>query len=284
MRAQLAFLALAAMAGAAFAQTGPAPAYDAARHALKTSAIAAPSPQGYDEHAPGGVEVIRYAAPNGDMLAWVLRPMKASAAPRPVIVYAHGGFALGDGDAADAIPFLEAGFIVMMPTVRGENGNPGHFELFLGEVDDLIAAAARARTLAGADPARVYLFGHSIGGGLATLVALSKDNPYRLVGATGGSYPIADCAEIAEEWGTFNARRPAECQARFPDPWLAGLASPLYAYAGREDRYAAAHGQRFKAVASANYHFEVVKGDHFSAVPPSIRAFIAEIAKQETAH
>ncbi len=59
---------------------------------------------------------------------------------KPVLVYLHGGFALGKGDLSDCEPFQKAGFIVFAPAYRGENGNPGYFELFLGEVDDAKAA------------------------------------------------------------------------------------------------------------------------------------------------
>lgn len=194
------------------------------------------------------------------------------------MVFAHGGFALGGGDDEMAVPFVKAGFIVMLPAVRAENGNPGNFEVFLGEVDDVIAAGRKAKTLPGADPDRVYLFGHSIGGGLATLAALSGDHPFRIVGAAGGNYSILSCKDIASEWGTFKPTE-AECKARFPDTYLPTLKTPLYSYVGTGDGYASAYGRAFKRIASDQFHLVSLKGDHFTSVDAAIQDFIAQTRK-----
>ena len=264
----------------ASAQTPLAQSYDATRRALKTDAVAAPSPQDFDKKTPKGIETIRYTSKTGELLAWVIQPSTKTIGPRPVVVYQHGGFALGKGDDTDAKPFADAGYIVMLPALRGENGNPGNFELFLGEVDDVIAAGRKAKTLPGADPNRVYLFGHSIGGGLATLVSLSRENPFKLIGTTGGNYPLQDCAGIAKDWGTFDPTKRGECAARFPDPYLASLDVPLLAFVGDQDKYALAVGNYFRTLANANYQLRILTGvDHFSAVKPSIKAFIAEASK-----
>jgi alpha/beta superfamily hydrolase len=36
--------------------------------------------------------------------------------------------------------FREAGIVLMLPSLRGGNGNPGHRELMFGDVDDVLAA------------------------------------------------------------------------------------------------------------------------------------------------
>jgi hypothetical protein len=51
------------------------------------------------------------------------------------------GTSLGNGDLHDVQPFIDAGWTVLAPTYRGENGNPGTIELWLGEVQD--AASTR---------------------------------------------------------------------------------------------------------------------------------------------
>lgn len=261
------------------AQQSDANAYDRARLDLKTTARNEKARQPYDVRTPPGVEAVRYKSADRDLLAWVARPANlAPGATAPVMVYAHGGFALGAGDYVDAHQFVRAGYIVMMPALRGENGNAGRLELFLGEVDDLMAAGEAARSLPGADGRRVYLFGHSIGGGLANLVALSDSNPYRLIASSGGNYTLDDCAEIAQDWGTFNRRRKSECLARFPDPYLATLGAPVFAYAGEADTYAVAIGRLLKSRANDNFNLVIMPGDHMSSVAPSIRDFIARIA------
>jgi acetyl esterase/lipase len=278
MKHRIAGLAFAAALAAGVAQAQTGNSYDAARTSLVTNAEKAPSPQPYDRKTPRGVQVVSYASGPGEMLAWVMRPVGDASSPKPVVVFAHGGFALGGGDDEMAQPFVDAGFIVMLPAVRGENGNPGNFELFLGEVDDLIAAGRKARTLTGADPDRIYLFGHSIGGGLATLAALSADHPFRIVGAAGGNYPRFDCGSIAREWGTFQPTKD-ECEARFPDQWLPSLQTPLFSYVGTGDAYAVGAGRAFKRIATDKYHLVTLKGDHFTSVDAAIAAFIAETRK-----
>ena len=66
---------------------------------------------------------------------------------------------------------MVAGFAVLLPTPRAENGNPGDFEMFFGELDDARAALERARSLRGIDPDRIAIFGHSAGAVLTALLS-----------------------------------------------------------------------------------------------------------------
>src|SRR4051794_19449825 len=115
--------------------------FAAARSAHPTKLIRkGPSPQEYQSEAPPrGVRVGEYASGPLMLKAWV------SADPHdgkkhPAVVYVHGGFAFGADDWDDTAAYRDAGFVVVTPILRGENGNPGHFEFFYGEVDDVIAA------------------------------------------------------------------------------------------------------------------------------------------------
>ena len=60
---------------------------------------------------------------------------------------------------------------MMFPSLRGGNDNPGNKEGFLGEVDDVLAAADFLSKQEFVDPNRIYLGGHSTGGTLVLLVA-----------------------------------------------------------------------------------------------------------------
>ena len=88
----------------------------------------------------------------------------------------------------DCLPFLAAGFAVMTPTLRGENGNPGSFELFYGEVDDAEAAVRFLAAQPRIDSKRIYTFGHSVGGGISALLSLRPEIPVRKGGSSGGLY------------------------------------------------------------------------------------------------
>lgn len=95
---------------------------------------------------------------------------------------------------------------------RGESGNPGRFEAFYGEVDDLLAAAAFVKALPYVDPARVYIAGRGTGGTLALLAAATNDD-VRAVFSFGGA---PDVGEALDEGRIFD----------LPLPYVAGPAAP----------------------------------------------------------
>lgn len=145
--------------------------------------------EGYTRDGPvqtppaGLLERTTYRSPAGELGAYIT-PRPAAGGRRPALVWAHGGFGgIGDWLWKGATPsndqtaaaFREAGLVVMYPSWRGENDNPGQFELYYGEVDDLLAAVDHVATLPWVDPARVYLAGHSSGGALVMLAAAASD-------------------------------------------------------------------------------------------------------------
>ena len=73
-----------------------------------------------------------------------------------------------------------------MPALRGENGLPGDFSGFYDETADVLAAADVLRAEPGVDPARLFLAGHSVGGTLALLAAMST-NVFRAAASFSGS-------------------------------------------------------------------------------------------------
>src|SRR5690606_3682486 len=91
-------------------------------------------------------------------------------------------------DDQSASAYREAGMLMMFPTLRGGNDNPGRREAFWGEVDDVLAALEAARRLPYVDPQRIYLGGHSTGATLALLVAASGAS----VNAVVALGPVAD--------------------------------------------------------------------------------------------
>lgn len=54
---------------------------------------------------------------------------------------------------------------------RGENGNPGSFEMCYGEVTDAAAALDYLAVQSDMDPARLYAAGHSVGGAIVMLLS-----------------------------------------------------------------------------------------------------------------
>ncbi len=66
----------------------------------------------------------------------------------------------------------DAGYIVTLPTVRGENGQHGVFTMYYDEVSDVIKAAEYLKSLPTVDGNRLFVAGYSVGG---TLTMLSSE-------------------------------------------------------------------------------------------------------------
>jgi len=66
-------------------------------------------------------------------------------------------------------PVRKAGIAELYPALRGASGNPGKPECFLGEIDDILAAADFLARRPDVDPQRIYLGGHSTGGTMVLL-------------------------------------------------------------------------------------------------------------------
>lgn len=135
-----------------------------------------PAPDKYETlDAPANAEKIFYRSGYGgelELAAWMSK-YKRDRKPRPGVLFLHGGNAMGLGHWNLMGPYVDAGFVVLMPSVRGENGQLGNFSGFYDEVDDVLAAADRLAHLPGVDPNRLFIAGHSIGGTLTMLASMS---------------------------------------------------------------------------------------------------------------
>src|SRR5262249_28859121 len=148
----------------------------------------------------------------------------------------HGGWAFGEGDWDDAAPFANAGFVLFVPMLRGENGNPGHYESFLGEVDDAIAAGQFVASLPNVDDKRVFVAGHSVGGVLTCLVAMLP-SPYKAAAAFDGYVDMESwAAGSTNEQVPYDRKSRDEIRVRNPMAFVASLRCPIKLFAGNNGR------------------------------------------------
>jgi len=139
------------------------------------------------------------------------------------MIWVFGGFDNSIGETAwepatpdndqSASAFREAGMVMMYPSFRGGNMNPGNFEGFYGEVDDLLAAADYLATKDYVDPQRIYLGGHSTGGTMVMLAAAATVR-FRAVFAFG---PVDDVSGYGAEMLPFSPwdAKEVSCATRF---------------------------------------------------------------------
>ena len=236
-----------------------------------------PAPQGYGQETPfDGVREIKFKSGDLSLKAWVYTPPEDATAPRPALMFLHGGFAFGAGDLEACQAFMDAGYVVMCPMLRGENGNPGTFEMFLGEVEDAKAATEWLAQQPNVDKSRIFAFGHSVGGGVSAMLSLRENVPMRHSGSSGGLYP----REVFAGWSDdcpFNFRDQKECEMRTLFGNIQYMTFPHYAFLGTQDAFDAEGRAAMAEQAKSGGKLTVssAPGDHFSSFEPALRQYLA---------
>lgn len=275
----------AAQAPAAPEDQAPAQSLLDARRAFHTKLVPGQNDKTPADRPPADLmQMVKYPAPGGQYPAYLSVPF-GDGKPHPAIVWITGGDCNSIGDVwseqparndQTAVQWEKAGFVMMYPSLRGGNDNPGVKEGFLGEVDDVVAAADFLAKQPGVDPQRIYLGGHSTGGTLALLVA-EQSARFRAIFAFG---PVDDVAGYGADSGflPFDVSDLAEVRVRSPIYWLDGVKSPTYVLEG--DSGSSNIGSlRALERESTNpqLHFLEVRGrNHFSALAPA-NAYLAGV-------
>jgi dienelactone hydrolase len=236
-----------------------------------------PAPQPWQREAllPGADEVGYQSGPLR-LKAWVSSAPAAPMPPRPAVLFLHGGFAFGAEDWQQAQPFRDAGFVVMIPMLRGENGLPGSYSMFYDEVDDVLAAADALAQMPSVDARRLFVAGHSAGGTL-TLLAAMTSNRFRAAASFSGSPDQVAFARGQKELVTFNPADQREFQMRSPLAFPRSFKCPVRLYYGSEEWLFQAPSQKTAERArAAGLDVEAVSvpGDHFTSVDSAMRKAI----------
>jgi pimeloyl-ACP methyl ester carboxylesterase len=280
LRASAAFsFALALLAFQSCAQSGSAgsrgPTLAEARKGFVTHTNDTAAPVGPADPPPPGVfSLVHFPSTVGPLAAYVT-PRPKEGGRRPAIVWVVGGLDNSIGSTAwrpapidndqSARAFRDAGIVLMLPSLRGGNDNPGKRESFFGEVDDVIAAREYVSHLDYVDPDRVYLGGHSTGGTLALLVAETTPR-FRTIFSFG---PMPNVAGIGSGL-VFDARDKNELRLRSPMFFASAIRTPTFAFEGSDPP---TNKEGFpwllKGAGGAPLQTFVVPGvDHFSILVP----------------
>lgn len=234
------------------------------------------------------LRLVSYPTAIGPMRAYV-SPPPGDGVRRPIVIWRAGGFSNGIGEfiwkvhAQDndqsASQYMREGLLMMYPSVRGAHDNPGQPEVCFGEVDDMRAAIAYARTLPHVDPQRIYLGGHSTGATLALLTAATlPEGAVRGVIALG---PIDDISGYEGYSMPFDMKVEAERRLRSPARWLDDIRTPTWIIEGEHGNSGSV--QAMRSPARPLLHGHVIPGvDHFAYLA-GVNALIASKIRVEAA-
>ncbi len=207
-------------------ETGPAPYQDCA-----------------PTKPPHGVSEIEFPSGPLRLKAWASRPSTNGQRKSPAVLFLHGGFCFDFSDWQATQAFRDVGFIVMIPVLRGEDGQPGNFTMFYDEVDDAVNAAEYLRTQTYVDPDQLYVAGHSTGGTLTMLTAMTYTH-FRAAASFSGSPDAVGYTRHAVAIGAsvpFDYRDPL--QLRSARVYAASFKCPVRIYYGSDETHFALSSQ-----------------------------------------
>ncbi|WP_232326272.1 alpha/beta hydrolase family protein [Xenorhabdus hominickii] len=213
----------------------------------------------------------------------------------PAVIWLTGGYGgIGNDDFfwseqpvdndQSASAFRRDGLVLMIPSFRGENINPGRYEMFYGELRDIESARQYLAKLPYVDPNRIYLAGHSTGG-MRALLASEYTKGFRAVFSLGG---IPDL-RLRLEYGSgpvavpFDQNDPREFELRSPRTFLSSIKSPTFYFEGENSYWE--EFDEVKKIASDKgiplHIYSIKNGDHFNIIRP-VSNIIAEKILNDT--
>jgi dipeptidyl aminopeptidase/acylaminoacyl peptidase len=257
--------------------------YAKARDSFKTNLIRkvpSPQPVAAPPKVPAGVTEEEFSSGDLKLKAWLHRPANGDK-KRPAVLFLHGGFAFEQDDWDLTKPYRDAGFVVMTPILRGENGQPGSFTLWYDEVDDVLAAADYLSKQPFVDAGHLYIAGSSSGGTLA-LLAAEASKLFRAAASFSASPDQALLVKHAKMDLPFDKTNARELQLRSPLAFAGSLKCPTRIYYATQDHFVLSSQKTAETAKAKKLDVEAIRieGDHGSIVPPGILQSIEFFRKQ----
>ena len=231
--------------------------------------------------------VVEYDSAVGKLAAYV-SPNPGDGGRHPAIIWICGGDCNSIEDVWQQAPpdndqtaaaFRNAGIVMMFPSLRGGNGNPGYIEGFFGEVEDILSAAKYLAQQPYVDADRIYLGGHSTGATLALLVAESSDR-FRAVFCFG---PVANAASYGAAAVPISLSDYREIGMRSPGIWLHSIRGPVFVMEGQNEGNVSdllTMSEMAKKVKNPLVQFLLARGaNHFSILAPATQLIAQKIVR-----
>src|SRR4051812_8525989 len=113
------------------------------------------------------LEKLKYLSDGLKVVAYLYRPKQADGRKFPAIIFNRGSAVRGDV-APELVALFHRlaaeGFVILAPMLRQSDGSEGRDEMGGADVDDLMNAAALAKSLAYVDANNLFMYGESRGG------------------------------------------------------------------------------------------------------------------------
>ncbi len=236
-------------------------------------------------------QLIRYKSPAGELAAY-LTPDPKDNKKHPAIVWAHS-FSKGignlfwqpteDGYNLTARAFREKGIVMMCPSWRGENDNPGRVEMLYGEVDDFLAAIEHVKKLPYVDPQRIYIGGHNTGGTLTLLAACATDQ-FRAAFSVGGMLDgVATMKKSKLDELPFRPDSERDLQLRNPMRYAAFIKRPVF-YFEADVHFDKSAAEQMQSRAKPNFQAFHLECTHFDILHPVTQLIAEKIAADSELH
>ncbi len=160
--------------------------------------------------------------------------------PFPVVILDHGYFKpaeykTGDGTSRAADAFARRGYLTIAPDYRCYAGSQcGSNPLYIGYAIDVLNLIAQVSSVPDADPTRIGIWGHSMGGGITIRVLAINDSikVASLYGALSADDEVDYCWLIGCRTPTAPTREPARQSVRLAEADPDFLQSPSAATNG----------------------------------------------------
>jgi hypothetical protein len=162
--------------------------------------------------------------------------------------------------------------------------NNNALECFFGEVRDAKAAIRWLAEQDFVDPQRIYVFGWSVGGGIALNLSLHGDIPIRISGSSAGFYDKG----LIKSWAMeddfivfpYDYLNDQENFFRLPLYHLQDMVRPHYGYIGSEDGYAFVSELYHQLYPEAQTQLELKKlsGGHVDSLTHAVQEFLQVIS------
>ncbi|HMC01545.1 MAG TPA: prolyl oligopeptidase family serine peptidase [Flavobacteriaceae bacterium] len=191
-------------------------------------------------------EKITYYSDSLKVKAYYIKPIHNSNENSPIIIFNRGGLIRNDIGYVYASlfkKFIDNGFVVIAPALRGSEGGEGKDENGGKDLDDIMNILPLLKNLKSIDISDIFMLGESRGGYM-TFLAARKNFPMRAIATVGAITDMElylknnpSIEAVAEQiWPDFKSNRSQILDERSAIKWADKINTPTLIMHGNNDQ------------------------------------------------